>query len=62
MEQAALRWVVDRSQGNALYLRELVLGAVASGTLTLERGLWRLTGAPPVTRTLSSWSRSGCRA
>jgi DNA-binding CsgD family transcriptional regulator len=52
MEQAALRWVVDRSQGNALYLRELVLGAVASGTLTRERDLWRLTGRPPVTRTL----------
>ncbi len=52
LEQVARRWVVDRSRGNALYLRELVLGAIESGTLTLERGLWHLTGRPPVTRTL----------
>jgi len=38
-----------RCRGNALYLRELVLGAVAAGTLAADGGLWRLTGplAPP---------------
>jgi DNA-binding NarL/FixJ family response regulator len=48
VEQAALRWVVESSQGNALYVRELVLAAVDAGTLALSRGLWRLTGRPTV--------------
>jgi DNA-binding CsgD family transcriptional regulator len=52
LEQGALRWVIERSQGNALFARELVQGAVAAGTLTRSRGLWRLTGEPTVSRTL----------
>ena len=48
VELAALRWVVESSQGNALYVREIVLAAVEAGTLTPSRGLWRLTGHPVV--------------
>jgi DNA-binding CsgD family transcriptional regulator len=32
----------QRSAGNALYLRELVVGALDAGTLTCDDGLWRL--------------------
>ncbi|CAN5699690.1 LuxR family transcriptional regulator [soil metagenome] len=34
------------SDGNVLYLRELVLGALDSGLLAARHGLWRLTGEP----------------
>ena len=44
--------MTESSEGNALYVRELVLGALESGTLQLDRGLWRLTGRPPVSRSL----------
>ncbi|MFI9386574.1 LuxR C-terminal-related transcriptional regulator [Kutzneria sp. NPDC052558] len=37
------------SQGNVLFLRQLVDGAVDGGTLLLDRGVWRLTEPPPVT-------------
>jgi hypothetical protein len=33
----------DRSQGNALFLRELVLGARQAGALSDRGGIWRLT-------------------
>jgi DNA-binding NarL/FixJ family response regulator len=52
VEQRALGWVVERSQGNALYARELVLGAVEAGTLVQSGGLWQLTRRPAVSRTL----------
>ncbi|MDA0185005.1 LuxR C-terminal-related transcriptional regulator [Solirubrobacter phytolaccae] len=52
VEQAVLAWVAEQSRGNALFARELVLGAVASGTLALKRGLWRLTRVPTVSATL----------
>ena len=52
VEQAALHWVTESSEGNALYVRELVLGALESGTLRLDRGLWRLSGRPAVSRSL----------
>ena len=35
----------DRSQGNVLFFRELVLGALADGSLTGADGVWRLTAA-----------------
>ncbi len=34
----------ERSQGNALFLRELVLGAIQSGSLSNTGGIWRLSG------------------
>src|SRR5262249_56044537 len=33
------------SEGNVLFLRELILSAVASGSLTDVRGMWRLQGS-----------------
>ncbi|MFD9734540.1 LuxR C-terminal-related transcriptional regulator [Umezawaea sp. NPDC059074] len=37
------------SQGNVLFLRQLVDGAVDGGTFRVDRGVWRLTEPPPVT-------------
>jgi len=36
--------LAERCQGNILYLRELLLGAVADRSLTNETGIWRLAG------------------
>jgi hypothetical protein len=44
---------METSQGNPLYLRELVLAAVGSGALSDAGGVWRLTGAPPTGEALS---------
>ena len=53
VEQRALEWVIASCQGNALYARELVLGALEAGTLARAGDLWRLTGRrPPVSATL----------
>ena len=49
VEHAALNWIVESSQGNALYVRELVSSAVDAGTLAQSRGLWQLCGTPGVT-------------
>ena len=51
--QSALSWVRENSQGNALYVRELVTGAVDRGTLAYSRGLWRLSGQPEVSQSLA---------
>ena len=48
LEQGALHWITESSRGNALYVRELVLGAIKGGRLRLDRGLWRLAGRPTV--------------
>ncbi|MEZ0294289.1 MAG: AAA family ATPase, partial [Solirubrobacteraceae bacterium] len=53
VEQNALRWVRETSRGNALYVRELVVGALESGTLARAGDLWRLEGRPPVSSTLA---------
>jgi DNA-binding CsgD family transcriptional regulator len=42
----------ERTEGNALFLRELVLAALASGTLALEEGIWRLNGRLPTSTRL----------
>jgi DNA-binding CsgD family transcriptional regulator len=52
VEQRAARWFFDISQGNALYANELLIGAVASGSLAQVRGFWRMAKAPPVTDSL----------
>jgi DNA-binding NarL/FixJ family response regulator len=52
LEEAALRWVIETSQGNALYVRELVAGAVESGTLQRFGDLWRLAGRPGLSASL----------
>ena len=53
VEQQALRWVRETSRGNALYVRELVVGALESGALARTGELWRLVGRPPVSSTLA---------
>ena len=52
LEREARRWVAETSQGNALYVRELVLGARAGGALQQVDGLWRLLVRPPVSASL----------
>ena len=42
VDPAAAAQFLDRCQGNALFLRELVAGALRDGTLHEESGLWRL--------------------
>ena len=53
VEQGALRWLVETSQGNVLYVRELVLGALESGSLTPSGGLWQMVARPPVSPSLA---------
>jgi ATP/maltotriose-dependent transcriptional regulator MalT len=43
---ATVTLLVDRCRGNALFLRELVLGAFEDGTLHTEQGIWQLTENP----------------
>ncbi len=52
VDRATLRWVWTTSRGNALYVRELVLGALAGGALQQVSGLWRLPAQPPVSASL----------
>ena len=52
VEEGALRWLVERSQGNPLHARELVLDAVDTGALQLARGLWRVAGPLSVSASL----------
>ena len=47
-----LRWAADVSRGNAMYVRELVRGAVDSGHLVDEHGFWRLHGQPAASASL----------
>jgi DNA-binding CsgD family transcriptional regulator len=42
VDRRTSRALWSASQGNLLYLRELVLGALASGAVASERGHWRL--------------------
>ncbi len=53
IEQGARRWIWDTSRGNALYVRELVLGALTGGALKEVHGLWRLPVRPPVSASLA---------
>jgi DNA-binding CsgD family transcriptional regulator len=46
VEEAALDWVSRLSEGNALYVRELVRGAVEARALVRSPGFWRLRGRP----------------
>ena len=54
LAQGALHWITESSRGNALYVRELVLGALKAGGLRLDRGLWRLAGRRRLVRRWSS--------
>lgn len=45
IDGASLQAIVESSRGNVLFLRELIQGALESGLLTPELGLWHLTGS-----------------
>jgi DNA-binding CsgD family transcriptional regulator len=53
LEQAARRWAWSSSQGNALYVRELVGGAIEGGALEQVGELWRLPRRPSVSASLA---------
>ena len=53
VEEMARRWVYDSSQGNVLYVRELIVGALESGALSHTSGLWRLSRHPPPSPSLA---------
>ena len=44
MDPGSMVELLDRSGGNVLFLRELVIGARASGTLQNDGGIWRICG------------------
>ena len=59
VERAAVATLVERSAGNVLFLRELVLSARAAGVLTRDGdGPWRLTGPVPLSDRLVEIVRS----
>ena len=45
VDAAAMRQLTGRSRGNPMFLRELVTGALETGTLVDDGGIWRLRGA-----------------
>ena len=45
IEGSSLQAIAESSRGNVLFLRELIFGALESGVLTSELGLWRLKGS-----------------
>ena len=53
VERGARSWVYETSGGNALYVRELVVGALESGALEQVNGLWRMSTRPVVSDSLS---------
>jgi DNA-binding CsgD family transcriptional regulator len=52
VEEEALDWVTDVGRGNALYVRELVRGAVDAGALVHSPGFWRLEERPTASPSL----------
>ena len=45
VDTVSLRQLAERSLGDPLFLRELVTGALESGSLREENGIWRLRGS-----------------
>jgi DNA-binding CsgD family transcriptional regulator len=53
VEEKVRHWVWETSRGNALYARELVLGALGGGALEQVRGLWQMSAQPPISASLA---------
>ena len=53
VEQRARRWLFDSSQGNVLYIHELVRTAVDAGAFVNVDGYWRLTRRPSPSASLT---------
>lgn len=52
VDGAAVHLLWKRTEGNALFLRELVLGALEAGLLRRDGGIWRLRGPLPASSRL----------
>jgi DNA-binding CsgD family transcriptional regulator len=52
VDGATINLLRERTKGNALFLKELVLGAVDKGALQKVQGVWRLTGKLPLSSRL----------
>jgi class 3 adenylate cyclase/DNA-binding CsgD family transcriptional regulator len=52
VDGATVHLLHRRTQGNVLFLRELVLGALEAGALRREEGIWRLSGTLPASSRL----------
>ena len=52
VDGAAVQVLQRRTEGNVLFLREVVLGALDAGVLRREEGVWRLAGLPPASSRL----------
>ena len=52
VEESVRRWVWETSRGNPLYVRELMLGALAGGALEEVSGLWRMPKRPPLSASM----------
>lgn len=52
VDRAAIHQLWQRTEGNVLFLRELVLAALGAETLRWEGGIWRLTALLPVSSRL----------
>ncbi len=53
LDSAAVARLAASSQGNLLYLRELVVAALDSGSLVDDAGMWRLVSTPGVSPRLA---------
>jgi len=53
VEEGVRRWVWESSAGNALYVAELVRGALAGGALGEVSGLWRMSVRPALGTSLT---------
>jgi predicted ATPase len=52
VDGATLHLLHRRTEGNALFLREVVLGALEAGVLRREEEVWRLSGPLPASSRL----------
>jgi DNA-binding CsgD family transcriptional regulator/type II secretory pathway predicted ATPase ExeA len=52
LDGTSLHAFQERAHGNALFLRELVVGALETGTLSHNQGTWSLTGDLPISQRL----------
>ncbi len=57
VEGGTIHSLWTRSEGNALFLRELIISAVASGALADSVGIWRLQGSLAASRRLTELVR-----
>jgi DNA-binding CsgD family transcriptional regulator len=52
VERGLAHWIWESSRGNAMYVRELLLGALGEGALREVDGLWRMPERPPISPSL----------